>query len=231
MAELVIQIQQANRCADRACTSTYCFIGNASARHVRLTPMLFNLWAAAIVRLFRYLFLHITDGQLVYQVAKKPDVTITTPPPPEDAKAFWPLDQQNDDMDDIAMLAARRRNASNKPSSSVTINNDFSGLATLLQPFLASTSREARPSTPGPRPMQLFPLASPAKPAQMTITEFCAAFKLSDALLQRLLPLEFDGPHVLAFVENEILDQHLLLTQRASLRFAESEWKKGKTGL
>ncbi|KAJ7799173.1 hypothetical protein B0H14DRAFT_3788555 [Mycena olivaceomarginata] len=139
--------------------------------------------------------------------------------PPEDAKAFWSLDQQNDDL------------AANKPSSSVTINNDFSGLATLLQPFLASTSREARPSTPGPRPMQLFPLASPAKPAQMTITEFCAAFKLSDALLQRLLPLEFDGPHVLAFVENEILDQHLLLTQRASLRFAESEWKKGKTGL
>ncbi|KAJ7200115.1 hypothetical protein GGX14DRAFT_660571 [Mycena pura] len=189
IAELVIQIQQANRCADRACTSTYCFIGNASARHVRLTPMLLNLWAAAIV-------------------AKKPDVTITTPPPPEDAKAFWPLGQQNDDVDDIAMLAARRRNASHKPSSSVTINNDFAGLVTLLQPFLAPTGQEARPSTPGPRSTQPFPIASPAKPARMTIAEFCTAFKLSDALLQRLLPLEFDGPHVLAFVENEILDQY-----------------------
>jgi hypothetical protein len=62
----------------------------------------------------------------------------------------------------------------------------------------------------------------------MSMAEFGVAFKLSAEILQRLEPLELDGPHLLEFIENAILDQHLTINQRASLRYAEAQWKKGE---
>jgi hypothetical protein len=73
--------------------------------------------------------------------------------------------------------------------------------------------------------------ASLAKPAKMSISDFCTAFKLSDDIHKHLLPLELDGPHVLEYLENSVLDNYLKLGQRAALRYAEAEWKKGKLGL
>lgn len=154
-------------------------------------------------------------------------VDINTPPGPETEKMFWPLNPQ-DNVDDIAMLASRRRAALNKPASasSVTINNDFAGLATLLQPFRPATSTDI-PNTPRSRPAPILS-ASPAKPAQMTVAEFCNAFKLKPEVLDRLLPLDLDGPHVFEFLENSVLDSYLTIGQRTSLRYAEAQWKKGK---
>ncbi|KAJ7034291.1 hypothetical protein C8F04DRAFT_1102156 [Mycena alexandri] len=220
MAETVVELQHANRCSDRGCSSRFCFIGNPGAKHVRLTPVLLNIWAAGII-------------------AKIPTVTTKKPPPPEEEKAFWPLDDGLSDIDDISMLATRRRNIAAKPatSSGVTINNDFSALATIMQPIIsASTSVINRqnpseaPSTPNNNHLPHRLLASPAKPAEMTIPQFCNAFRLSADILQRLSALELEGPHLLAYVENSVLDAHLTIGQRAAVRFAENEWKKGKIG-
>ncbi|KAJ7042731.1 hypothetical protein C8F04DRAFT_1289921 [Mycena alexandri] len=84
MAETVVELQHANRCSDRGCSSRFCFIGNPGAKHVRLTPVLLNIWAAGII-------------------AKIPTVTTKKPPPPEEEKAFWPLDDGLSDIDDISM--------------------------------------------------------------------------------------------------------------------------------
>ncbi|KAJ6485306.1 hypothetical protein C8R47DRAFT_1196825 [Mycena vitilis] len=52
-----------------------------------------------------------------------------------------------------------------------------------------------------------------------------------DDIYDRIAELKLEGPHVLEYVENAILDRYLTIGQRASLRFAEGEWKKGKVGL
>ncbi|KAF7371210.1 hypothetical protein MSAN_00756600 [Mycena sanguinolenta] len=216
MAETINQLQAATHCADHVCTSRHCFVGNAKAKHVRLTPLLFHIWAAAIL-------------------AKTPGVDLKTPPPPEEEKGFWPPEDQPDDIDDISLFASRRRASSSKPSSAVTINNDFAGLATILTLLLSSSHRTPvavmTPSTPTPHrpPPPIFSPASPARPAKMTILEFCAAFRLSDQIRDCLLPLELDGPHVLKFIKDEELNQYLTLGQRTSLRYAESKWAEGKT--
>ncbi|KAJ7439273.1 hypothetical protein B0H11DRAFT_1752124, partial [Mycena galericulata] len=49
MAETITQLQDAHRCSDKACTSRFCFVGNPSASHVRLTPLHLKTWSAAIV--------------------------------------------------------------------------------------------------------------------------------------------------------------------------------------
>ncbi|KAJ7739785.1 hypothetical protein DFH07DRAFT_778609 [Mycena maculata] len=213
LAEIVVQLQQANRCHDRACTSRHCFIGNTSAQHVRLTPIHINVWAAAIL-------------------AKMPNVNVNTPPPPEEEKMFWPVEQQpGADGDDIAMLPRRRATTAKTSAPQITINNDYTGLATLLQPLMPSAHSNAlhnTPSTPLNAHSCLHANTSPAKPAQMTFAEFGASFKVSAETLQRLAPLELDGPHVFEFVENSDLDAYLTLGQHAALRYAHSEWKKGK---
>ncbi|KAJ7135506.1 hypothetical protein C8R43DRAFT_1132716 [Mycena crocata] len=103
----------------------------------------------------------------------------------------------------------------------------------LIIPFLAASvpgTASLPPSTPR-RSALVASYASPAKPAQMSFLEFCHAFKLSADISERLAPLELDGPHVLPFIENTILDQYLKFGQRASLRFAEDQWSKGKVHL
>ncbi|KAK6966657.1 hypothetical protein R3P38DRAFT_2485789, partial [Favolaschia claudopus] len=114
LAETVTQLRGENRCSDKNCSSQYWFVGNATAHHVRLTPVHLNVWAAAIV-------------------AKMPGVDVKNPPPPEEQKMFWPDYQQLDDADDISLLA-RRRVASNKSQTSPTVNiqNDYGGLAAII---------------------------------------------------------------------------------------------------
>ncbi|KAJ7897715.1 hypothetical protein B0H14DRAFT_2557695 [Mycena olivaceomarginata] len=174
-------------------------------------------------------------SEFLRQLAKMDGVDVENPPPPEEEKMFWPAEQQPDgEPDNIAMLA-RRRVAANKSQSSpnITINNDYAGLATLLQPLFNTPSSSTRPTptTPAIIPSRSNVSASPAIPAYMTMTEFCIAFDLSDDIMQCLAPLELDGPHLLKFIENQILDQYLKMGQRAAVPYAESVWKKGKTCL
>ncbi|KAJ7678311.1 hypothetical protein DFH06DRAFT_1423066 [Mycena polygramma] len=146
MSDIIAQLHSSQRCSDQTCTSQYCFVGNATAKHVRLTPFLLNIWAAAIL-------------------AKMPAVDVENPPPADSEKAFWPVENQPDDVDDIALLAARRRtNSANsaKSNPSVVINNDFAGLAAILTPFIAPTNTAAAaPSTPLPIPRAPASNASP----------------------------------------------------------------------
>ncbi|KAJ6480070.1 hypothetical protein DFH09DRAFT_1465788 [Mycena vulgaris] len=163
------------------------------------------------------------------RLAKQANVDVQNPPPPEEEKIFWPTEQQGD-VDDIAQLAARRRQVSNKLTStpSITVNNDFSGLVALFKPLLPSSAPDNPPMSPH-TPNIARPRAppSPEKPA-MTIAEFCTAFRLPAAILKELRPLQLDGPHQLENLENSILDTYLPIGQRLSLRYAEAQWKKGK---
>ncbi|KAJ6630940.1 hypothetical protein B0H10DRAFT_1773239 [Mycena sp. CBHHK59/15] len=49
MAETIVQLRSTHTCSDRSCTSQYCFLGNETGQHIRLTPIHFSTWAAAIV--------------------------------------------------------------------------------------------------------------------------------------------------------------------------------------
>ncbi|KAJ7731650.1 hypothetical protein B0H16DRAFT_1696658 [Mycena metata] len=216
IAETIIQLNTAHHCSDRSCTSRVCFVGNPSATHIRLTPLHLETWAAAIL-------------------AKSPNVDVQTPPGPDVEKMFWPPTDAAtaDDVDDIGTLASRRKSLLSKsaPTSSVTVNNDFSAFASILRPFLPGSTSAPSISTPHRTPTRTAPRpslsASPLKPTPMTIAEFCTAFKLSAEIADGLAPMELEGPHLLEFLENSLLDKYLKIGQRITLRYAESQWQKG----
>ncbi|KAJ7131599.1 hypothetical protein C8R43DRAFT_957091 [Mycena crocata] len=208
MAEIIVELKAAHLCSDKSCSSRWCFLGNPAGIHVRLTPIHFSSWVAA-------------------RLAKVENVDNDNPPPLD--KTFWPT-EAHDNIDDIALLASRRRNqlatGNGSAAPSITVNNDFAGIAALLQPFVPAPAPAIAPASSTSH----VPV-SPAKCSRMTIAEFCVAFKLSDKILLRLEPLELTGPHLLDFVENSVLDTHLKIGQRTELHYAEAEWKKGKKGV
>ncbi|KAJ6462376.1 hypothetical protein C8R47DRAFT_1327197 [Mycena vitilis] len=184
MAEQINSLKTAYSCSDKQCSSPVCYLGNPAGEHVRMTPQHLNTWASAIL-------------------ASLPEVDLDTPPP---NKMFQPKGQ--DDVDDIGLLAARRRNQA-KPQSSptITINNDFAGLALILRPLPAT------PGTPAPRthvPGTMPQNPSPVKPAQMSFDAFCTAADLGD-IPAKVAALRIRGPHILEFIENSVLDNYLVI--------------------
>ncbi|KAJ7698478.1 hypothetical protein B0H14DRAFT_3528856 [Mycena olivaceomarginata] len=171
--------------------------------HIWLTPMHLSTWASAIL-------------------AKHEDVNLQTPPTD---KMFYPL-EGHDDADDISLLA-RRRNQSNKvPASTtnITVNPDYDGLVNLFQSI-----QNPRPATPVHYRARAHPPShpsSPVKPAALTFEVFCKAAGIPH-LIPKLVILEIDGPHLLEFIGDTDLDKYLSVGQRASLRYAQSQWKKG----
>ncbi|KAJ7724694.1 hypothetical protein B0H14DRAFT_3621250 [Mycena olivaceomarginata] len=67
---------------------------------------------------------------------------------------------------------------------------------------------------------------SPVKPAALTFEAFCEAAGIPH-LIPKLVILEIDGLHLLEFIGDTDLDKYLLVGQRASLRYAQLQWKKG----
>ncbi|KAF8176382.1 hypothetical protein K438DRAFT_1979172 [Mycena galopus ATCC 62051] len=219
LVEIIVQLKIAHHCSDRTCYSRICFISNPTAVHVPLTPLHLSTWAAAIL-------------------AKTPDVDVQNPPAPELEKMFWPIlgVETQDDIDDIASLAARRKSlsVSKTASTSVTVNNDLSAFANLLGPLLAGSAPHGSLSctitTPVHSPRRPLASISPIKTTPMMIAEFCHIFNLSEEIAAGLALMELDGPHLLKFLENSVLDKYLKIGQRLSLCFAESRWKKGMKG-
>ncbi|KAJ7611965.1 hypothetical protein B0H17DRAFT_1189169 [Mycena rosella] len=122
-----------------------------------------------------------------HQLAKMDGVDVQTPPPPEEEKMFWPVQKHTGgEPDDIAMLA-RRRVAANRSQSSPNVTINTITLTDSDHPCQCASHSNIS--------------ASPAKPARMTMIAFCTAFDLSDDIVQRLVPLEMDGPHLLDFIE------------------------------
>ncbi|KAJ7875504.1 hypothetical protein B0H14DRAFT_3437062 [Mycena olivaceomarginata] len=197
IAETITQLKAIYACSDKRCNSPICFLGNATGQHIQLTPIHLSTWASAML-------------------AKVEDVDLQNPPPD---KMFHPLEGQ-DDIDDIGLLA-RRCNQSNKPvaaTTQITVVPDYSGLATLLQSI-----QNPHPATP----IQHRSAApSPVKPAHMTFEMFCQATNILHLFL-KLEVLEIEGPHLLDFVTDTDLDKYLSVGQRAALRYAHAQWKKG----
>ncbi|KAJ7820391.1 hypothetical protein B0H14DRAFT_3735691 [Mycena olivaceomarginata] len=203
IAETIVQLKATYMCADKRCSSPTCFLGNPTGQHVRLTPMHLRTWASAIL-------------------AKHEDVDLQTPPTD---KMFYPL-EGHDDTDDISLLA-RRRNQSNKApaaTTNITVNPDYNGLVNLFQsiqnPRPATSVHYRAPAHPPSHP------PSPVKPAALTFEAFCEAAGIPH-LIPKLVILEIDGPHLLEFIGDTDLDKYLSVGQRASLRYAQLQWKKG----
>ncbi|KAJ7021398.1 hypothetical protein C8F04DRAFT_1402995 [Mycena alexandri] len=205
MAEMISQLKAAYNCSDKRCTSPTCYLGNANGDHVCLTPIHLNTWASA-------------------KLAGIEGVDFEHPPAD---RMFQPVEGA-DDVDDIALLARRRTqaNQANKSTTpSITINNDFAGLAQLFRPDHAATAL-APTHQPAPTPR----IPSPVKPLQMSFAAFCLAANLPIDISAKLEILEIAGPHLLEFIENSVLDQYLSVRNCAALRYAESQWKKGLIG-
>ncbi|KAJ7801362.1 hypothetical protein B0H14DRAFT_3155580 [Mycena olivaceomarginata] len=179
MADTIVQLQTTHRCNDNQCSSRFCFLGNPSGTHVRLTPLHFSTWAAAIL-------------------AETPEVDLSNPPPLEN-KLFMP--SVTSATDDIALLASRRLNNKSASPPSITVNNDFSGFAALLQPLFPA-SRPAPTTAATPSSGSSLAPHSPSKRTRMSMSDFCTAFELSAEIQIRIMPLELTGPHLLAFIEN-----------------------------
>ncbi|KAJ7938123.1 hypothetical protein B0H13DRAFT_2302222 [Mycena leptocephala] len=142
-------------------------------------------------------------------LAKTAGVALNNPPPD---KMFPPI-EGNDDVDDIAALARRRNqpNQANKSTSpAITINNDLTGLAQLLRP-----QNSPFPSTPAhsQASASMIRNPSPLKPTQMSFDAFCRSADLPD-IPTKLEILEITGPHLLQYIENEVLDKHISVGQR-----------------
>ncbi|KAJ7872469.1 hypothetical protein B0H14DRAFT_3564642 [Mycena olivaceomarginata] len=203
IAETIVQLKATYMCADKRCSSPTCFLGNPTGQHVRLTPMHLSTWASAIL-------------------AKHEDVDLQTP---LTDKMFYPLEGHND-IDNISLLA-RRRNQSNKAptaTTNITVNPDYNGLVNLFQsiqnPGPATPVHYRAPAHPPSHP------PSPVKPAALTFEAFCEAAGIPH-LIPKLVILEIDGLHLLEFIGDTDLDKYLLVGQRASLRYAQLQWKKG----
>ncbi|KAJ7877075.1 hypothetical protein B0H14DRAFT_3130266 [Mycena olivaceomarginata] len=169
----------------------------------------------------RFCFLGNPSGT---HLAETPEVDLSNPPPLEN-KLFMP--SVTSATDDIALLASRRLNNKSASPPSITVNNDFSGFAALLQPLFPA-SRPAPTTAATPSSGSSLAPHSPSKRTRMSMSDFCTAFELSAEIQIRIMPLELTGPHLLTFIENSVLDTHLTIGQRAELRFAEEEWKRGK---
>ncbi|KAJ7811288.1 hypothetical protein B0H14DRAFT_2606634 [Mycena olivaceomarginata] len=164
----------------------------------------------------RFCFLGNPSGT---HLAETLEVDLSKPPPSEN-KLFMP--STTGATDDIALLASRRLNNKSASSPSITVNNDLSGFAALLQPLLpASRPAPTAAATPS-RGSSLAP-HSTSERTRMSMFNFCTAFELSAEIQIRIMPLELTGPHLLAFIENSVVDTHLTIGQRAELRFAEEE--------
>ncbi|KAJ7140423.1 hypothetical protein C8R46DRAFT_1361279 [Mycena filopes] len=199
MAEAIVQLKSIYNCSDQKCSSPVCYLGNPTGAYLRLTPMHLTTWASAIL-------------------AQIPGVDTETPPA---GAMFGAAAQGGEDADDVALLARRRLNhASSSSTPTITINNDLAALATIAQMFRP----DAQAAPPPPPPIPRFP--SPTKPSDMEFGPFCIAAKLPDIAV-KLEVLQIAGPHLLEYIENQVLDEYLLVGERAALRWAEAQWKKG----
>jgi hypothetical protein len=95
---------------------------------------------------------------------------------------------------------------------------DYQGLAHLLQ-----TINNPWPAAKIPPPRQL----SPTKPISTSFEGFFRVAGLPKNILTKLMVLKIRSPNLLEYIENQILDQYLPVGQRADLRYAESQWRKG----
>ncbi|KAJ7897724.1 hypothetical protein B0H14DRAFT_3589786 [Mycena olivaceomarginata] len=203
IVETIVQLKAMYMCTDKRCSSPTCFLGSPTGQHVRLIPMHLSTWASAIL-------------------AKHEDIDLQTPPTD---KMFYPL-EGHDNADDISLLT-RRCNQSNKvpvATNNITVNPDYNGLVNLLQLI-----QNLCPATPVHYCAPAHPpshSASPLKPAALTFEAFCEATGIPH-LIPKLVILEIDGLHLLEFIGNTDLNKYLSVGQRASLCYAQLQWKKG----
>ncbi|KAI3614998.1 zf-parp-type zinc finger protein [Moniliophthora roreri] len=61
---------------------------------------------------------------------------------------------------------------------------------------------------------------------KVALSEFCKKYGIPPELSNQLEELKIDGPHVLRFIDDDALRQHLSIGEVAGLRYAEELWKE-----
>ncbi|KAI0037783.1 hypothetical protein FA95DRAFT_1613884 [Auriscalpium vulgare] len=199
--DIIIKLQGQYRCEDGTCSSTYCFLGGPNAKHIKLTPLHFRTWAAAIQ-------------------GKTAGVDFESPPssPLFDAGAA-----RGDATTDINVLASRRLrslSASNSSNSSPNVNVSFEGLADMMAVLKGSERSALSPANINPAP------SSKPLPPKMSLALFCQIYELSAGVITKLSQMELAGPHVLRKLSDADLveDGALTKAQIAEVRDAEERW-------
>ncbi|KAG1846151.1 hypothetical protein C8R48DRAFT_677938 [Suillus tomentosus] len=196
--EAIANLTRQYTCEDRACGFHICWPAPPEAKHVNLTLLHLNTWAAAMVGL-----------------NKQPGVDLDNPP---NTKIF---DVTYTDPTDIAMLSRRRLNAVTQTQSSapsIVINNDFKDIVGLL-----NGDRGPDPAIKNaPQPVLR---QQPALRPKLSLLDFCNRFKLSRWLCEKLDNIDVTGPHCLRFLQNaDLLGAGLSLGELADIRDAEERW-------
>ncbi|KAG1906133.1 uncharacterized protein F5891DRAFT_975581 [Suillus fuscotomentosus] len=185
-------------CEDRACGFRICWPAPPEAKHVNLTLLHLNTWAAAMVGPNR-----------------QPSVNLDNPP---NTKIF---DVTYTDPTDIAMLSRHHLNAVTQTQSStpsIVINNDFKDIVGLLNsdhgpdPAIKNAPQPVLHQQPALRP-------------KLSLLDFCNCFELSWWLCEKLDNIDVTGPHCLQFLQNaNLLGAGLSLGELADICDAEEWW-------
>jgi hypothetical protein len=129
---------------------------------------------------------------------------------------------------DVALLQRRRRGraATNQNASAgpnIVIQNDFKGLAGLLQ-------HNTAPPQSTPAFVQSLPcMTRAALVPKISLVDFCNKFDLSICILEKLDTLKITRPHALQFISNQHLVKHggMDIGELADVRDAQEHWRYG----
>ncbi|KAJ8076061.1 hypothetical protein PM082_022044 [Marasmius tenuissimus] len=152
------------------------------------------------------------------EAANKDGIDLKHPP---QNQAF---NSTNQDLDDIASLASCRHSQSQQQAPNVTIN--LGGLDEIKDLL-----RTRRPLSPIPANSSTDPISASSHSVVpiLSIKEFQAKYSLSHAIAFKLDSNNIAGPHCLAYITDaELLEMNFSIGERASIRWAEREWKDSK---
>jgi len=141
---------------------------------------------------------------------------------PPNTKIF---DSDFRDENDITDLSRRRLATLNRnvPSSTVTINNDFKELATILRGGTPSRAQNTVSNTTVEKPLL---------PAKINLETFCEHYDLSDNIYYTLGNMKVTGPHSLRFIVNQQLaEAGFVVGEIGDIRDAQERYQKGMPGI
>ncbi|KAF5325573.1 hypothetical protein D9758_018227 [Tetrapyrgos nigripes] len=188
--DFVHSLMNEHACEDAKCLSQHCLIADDGQSHIPLSIRALDYWASAMA-------------------ANQEDVTITKPP------AHHYFIRASDDVNNIAALAARRKNSSLAHSPNITINL---GEALQLQQRVPLT------------PVQ--PTNTPALQPKQSLEDWQVEYGLDPEIIDLLRQNKITGPHCLKHVtDDDLKEMALVVGQRADVRDAQERWSLGIKGV
>lgn len=211
--EFIVKLNAEWKCEDRSCKRFICFPDRTSGKHVHLTHMHLQTWAAAKVCLAScavyYNLTILQQGNIINEDGTPVD--LKNPP---DTKMF---SHQEPDDDDQALLRNRASQKSANKDSNITIN------LTLPDGLIPPTALAPQ------QPMAAQPPSRPRIAPQMSLRLFCTRYNLPARIYDKLVAYDVTGPHTLRHLKNAHLEgAGLNPAEVADVRDAQDRWIVGE---